>query len=80
MDLSLDGGRSWLQAELQQQPDQPYAWTLWRLDVELKKGEHELVVRPFDEAMQTQPDTPDDTWNYPGYLAAHRHRIHVTVE
>ena len=80
VDLSLDGGRSWLQAELQQQPDQPYAWTLWRLDAELKRGEHELVVRAFDEAMQTQPDTPDDTWNYPGYLAAHRHRIHVTVE
>ncbi len=80
VDVSIDGGRSWLQAKLQQQPDQPYAWTLWRLDAELKTGEHELVVRAFDEAMQTQPDTPDDTWNYPGYLAAHRHRIHVTVE
>ncbi len=80
VDVSVDGGRHWRQAKLEQQPDQPYAWTLWCLDAELKKGEHDLVVRAFDDAMQTQPDTPDDTWNFPGYLAAHRHRIHVTVE
>ena len=80
VDVSTDGGRRWAQAELEQDPAQPHAWTLWRLETRLEKGEHELVVRAFDEAMQTQPDTPDDTWNFAGYLAAHRHRIHVTVE
>jgi len=29
--------------------------------------------------MQTQPGEPDTTWNFPGYLAAHQHRIHVSV-
>ena len=80
VDVSLDGGRSWTQAELEQDGDQPHAWTLWRLEAELSPGEHELAVRAFDSAMQTQPDLPDDTWNFRGYLAAHRHRIHVTVE
>ena len=80
VDVSLDGGRRWRQARLEQDAAQPHAWTLWSLEVELAKGEHELVVRTFDSAMQTQPDRPDDTWNYPGYLAAHRHRIHVSVE
>ena len=80
VDVSIDGGRSWRQADLEQDDDQPHAWTLWRLEAELTKGEHELVVRAVDSAMQTQPDSPDETWNFPGYLAAHSHRIEVTVE
>ena len=80
VDVSIDGGRSWRQAELEQDAAQPHAWTLWRVEAELTKGEHELAVRAFDSAMQTQPESPADTWNFPGYLAAHHHRIHVTVE
>ena len=80
VDVSLDGGRRWRQALLEQDAAQPHAWTLWSLEAELAKGEHEFVVRAFDSAMQTQPERPDDTWNYPGYLAAHSHRIHVTVD
>ena len=80
VEVSLDGGRHWRQALLEQDPAQPHAWTLWSLEAELAKGEHEIVVRAFDSAMQTQPERPDDTWNYPGYLAAHSHRIHVSVE
>ena len=79
VDVSTDGGRHWSLAQLEQADDQPQAWTLWRLDTVLEKGEHELVVRAWDEAMQTQPDTPDDTWNFAGYLAAHRHHIQVSV-
>ena len=79
VDVSTDGGRHWALAELEQADDQPHAWTLWRLDTVLEQGEHDLVVRAWDEAMQTQPDTPNDTWNFAGYLAAHRHRIRVSV-
>ena len=68
-----------MQAQLEQAEDQPHAWTLWRLDTVLEKGEHELVVRAWDEAMQTQPDSPGDTWNFAGYLAAHRHHVQVSV-
>ena len=79
VDVSTDGGSHWAQAELEQAEDQPHAWTLWRLDAVLEKGEHELVVRAWDEAMQTQPDAPDDTWNFAGYLASHCHRTRVSV-
>ena len=79
VDVSTDGGRHWALAELEQADDQPHAWTLWRFDTVLERGGHELVVRAWDEAMQTQPDTPDDTWNFAGYLASHRHRIRVSV-
>ena len=37
------------------------------------------AVRAWDEAGQTQPAAPDDTWNYKGYLSAAWHRVHVTV-
>ena len=80
VDVSLDGGRHWAQAELEQDAAEPHAWTLWRLETELEKGEHELAVRAFDEAMQTQPSEPDDTWNFAGYLASHWHRIRVSAE
>ena len=79
VDVSTDGGRHWMQAQLEQAEDQPHAWTLWRLDTVLETGEHELVVRAWDEAMQTQPDSPGDTWNFAGYLAAHRHHVQVSV-
>ncbi|MHB8283052.1 MAG: molybdopterin-dependent oxidoreductase [Caulobacteraceae bacterium] len=79
VDLSLDGGRHWTQAVLEHAPDAPAAWTLWSVEAKLEKGEHELVVRAWDSAAQTQPDAPDDTWNFAGYLASHRHRIHVSV-
>jgi len=80
VDLSVDGGRHWLQAKLEHRPDCLWAWTLWSVAADLDKGEHELVARAWDSAAQTQPDSPEDTWNFAGYLAAHRHRIRVTVE
>ncbi len=79
VDVSIDGGRSWRQATLDQKLDEPGAWTLWRHQTDLLKGDHELVVRAWDEALQTQPADPETTWNFPGYLATHQHRIHVAV-
>ena len=42
-------------------------------------GEHELVVRAWDGAGQTQPSRPEDVWNYKGYLSAAWHRVTVTA-
>lgn len=79
VDVSIDSGRSWRQAELEHDAAAPWSWTLWSLDVTLPKGEHELTVRAWDGAGQTQPALPDDTWNFKGYLAASWHRIRVKV-
>ncbi|MGG5901452.1 hypothetical protein ACQ4T2_25555, partial [Escherichia coli] len=68
VDVSTDGGRSWAQARIDRDADAPYAWTFWEIDRELTAGEHELAVRAWDSAGQTQPAAPDDTWNYKGYL------------
>lgn len=80
VDVSLDGGRTWSQAELEDHAGSPWSWTFWHAAVDLTKGEHELAVRAWDDAGQTQPALPDDTWNYKGYLSAAWHRVSVLVE
>jgi sulfite oxidase len=79
VDVSIDGGRNWQQAELEHDAGAPWSWTLWTATVHLPKGEHELAVRAWDSAGQTQPALPDDTWNFKGYLSAAWHRVHVSV-
>ena len=80
VDVSLDGGRTWSQAEMEDHAGGPWCWTFWNAVLDLPKGEHELAVRAWDDAGQTQPALPDDTWNYKGYLSAAWHRVSVLVE
>ena len=79
VDVSIDGGRNWSQAELEDGGDSPWSWTFWQARLDLPKGEHELAVRAWDDAGQTQPALPDDTWNYKGYLSAAWHRVSVVA-
>jgi sulfite oxidase len=79
VDVSGNGGRSWVQAELEHAAEAPFAWTFWSADLDLPAGEHELAVRAWDEAGQTQPALPDEIWNHKGYLCACWHRVRVNV-
>jgi sulfite oxidase len=79
VDVSSDGGRTWRQAELEHNPHAPWSWTFWQATLDLPQGEHELAVRAWDSAGQTQPAAPDDTWNFKGYLSASWHRVPVKV-
>jgi len=79
VDVSGDGGRSWGQAALQHDPAAPWSWTLWEHALELEAGEHELVVRAWDSAGQTQPARADEVWNFKGYLGAAWHRVAVSA-
>ena len=79
VDVSADGGRTWRQAALEHDEAAPWSWTFWQATLELDGGAHELAVRAWDGAGQTQPARPDDTWNFKGYLSAAWHRVPVTV-
>ncbi len=79
VDVSMNGGRDWMQAELERDADAPWSWTFWTATLDLPKGEHELAVRAWDSAGQTQPAFPDDTWNFKGYLSAAWHRVRVSA-
>jgi len=78
VDVSADGGRTWAQAGLQHDPEAPWTWTLWSIELDLAKGEHELAVRAWDSAGQTQPALPEDVWNFKGYLSTAWHRVRVS--
>ena len=79
VDVSINGGRQWFQAELEPKPENSWSWTFWHTTLDLPKGDHELVVRAWDSAGQTQPANVDDTWNFKGYLCASWHRVPVLV-
>ncbi|MXP62321.1 molybdopterin oxidoreductase [Roseomonas sp. M0104] len=80
VDVSADGGRRWQQAELERRPGAPWSWTFWQTRLELSPGEHELVVRAWDSAGQTQPASPEEVWNAKGYLCASWHRVRVRAD
>ena len=76
VDLSLDGGKSWMVAELAPACSR-WSWRLWQATVELDAGEHELVCRAWDTAAQTQPEEPAHVWNFKGYMNNAWHRVRV---
>ena len=79
VDVSMDGGRQWQQATIEDHGNARWSWTLWHATLDIPAGEHELVVRAWDAAGQTQPAQPDDTWNFKGYLSAAWHRVRVAA-
>jgi sulfite oxidase len=76
VDVSLDGGASWSQAELLEDLG-PWAWRHWRITVDLAEGEHEILVRAWDSSAATQPEDEAALWNPKGYVNNARPRIRV---
>ena len=66
VDVSVDGGRTWLDAELS--GGGAFAWRLWRATVTLQPGSHELSARAWDSAAHTQPEDVEKLWNFKGYM------------
>ncbi len=76
VDVSLDGGASWSQAELLEDLGR-WAWRHWRITVELAPGEHEILVRAWDSSAATQPEEHATLWNPKGYVNNARPRVRV---
>ena len=47
---------------------------------ELAQGQHEIVVRAWDSAANSQPETIASVWNFKGYVNNAWHRVGVTVK
>jgi len=56
VEVSIDGGRSWLSARLDAEDHGVNAWRPFSLDVELGVGAHELVSRATDTQGERQPE------------------------
>ena len=78
VDVSLDRGASWVQAELGEDLGR-WAWRQWRTTVDLAPGEHEILVRAWDSSAATQPEDEAGLWNPKGYVNNARPRIRVTA-
>ncbi len=76
VDVSLDAGASWSQAELLEDLGR-WAWRHWRMTVDLAPGEHEILVRAWDSSAATQPEDEAALWNPKGYVNNARPRIRV---
>lgn len=77
VDVSLDGGRSWAQADLDAGHD-PWMWQHWRTTVNLPGGEVEVTARAWDSTGAAQPESPAHLWNPKGYVNNSWARIHLT--
>ena len=77
--VSPDGGQTWQRAEFLNEP-QLWTWQLWRAEFDLPQGQHELVVRAWDSAANSQPETIASTWNFKGYVNNAWHRVKITLK
>jgi sulfite oxidase len=78
VDLSLDGGHTWTQADVDD-PASPWAWQLWHLALDLPPGPAEITARAWDDTGATQPELPASLWNPAGYNNNSWSRIRVDV-
>jgi sulfite oxidase len=78
VDVSLDRGASWAQAELLDDLGR-WAWRQWSFVAELAPGEHEILVRAWDSSAATQPEDEAALWNPKGYVNNARPRVSVRV-
>lgn len=83
VDVSGDGGESWVVAELQQ-TEQPYnrawAWTLWTAEVPIASSDKmQLVCKAVDSSYNVQPDYPQGLYNKRGLLSNSWSRVNVAI-
>lgn len=79
VDVSTDEGTTWTQAELLEDRGR-WAWRLWRVELDLGPGPHEIVVRAWDSAAASQPERPRPLWNPKGYVNNAWGRVHVHAD
>jgi sulfite oxidase len=89
VDVSVNDGRTWHQAELlkdETMGSKSWAWTRWRWAVPWRvleeeeadgqrAGKREFVVKAVDEVYNTQPEHYDPQWNFKGNLTNAWHRV-----
>jgi DMSO/TMAO reductase YedYZ molybdopterin-dependent catalytic subunit len=77
VEVSVDGGTGWTDAELTHELEGPWAWCGWTSGWDASPGEHVLCCRATDETGDAQPLEPE--WNLGGYENNAVQRIPVLV-
>ena len=85
VDVSLDGGKTWANANLNkpdvQVRDQVWGWTPWKIELdvpeELRGQPLEVCAKAVDSCYNCQPDTVEPIWNLRGVLCNAWSRVTV---
>ncbi|CAN8269790.1 unnamed protein product [Cochlearia groenlandica] len=88
VDISLDGGKSWLEASRTQKPGMNYisehsssdkwAWVLFEATIDVSQTT-EVTVKAVDSAANVQPENVETVWNLRGVLNTSWHRVLVRL-
>jgi sulfite oxidase len=79
VDVSVDGGASWRQAQLRPAGSR-WAWRQWSLVVQAPRGGLTVLARAWDDAGATHPESPASLWNPGGYANNAWARVELTVD
>lgn len=77
VEVSIDDGATWSEAEFLTSDAHRWAWRLWIAQVKLPAGEVEILVRAWDTAGNVQPRDAHETWNFKGYANNAWHSVKV---
>jgi sulfite oxidase len=66
VDVSLDGGHTWRQADLEPKQS-PWSWRLWSLHPTTIAGPVTITARAWDSTGALQPESAAALWNPKGY-------------
>ncbi|OAY29636.1 sulfite oxidase isoform X2 [Manihot esculenta] len=89
IDVSVDGGKTWMEASRHQKTGVPYiaaddmssdkwAWVLFEVTVDVRHPT-EIVAKAVDSGANVQPENVRDIWNLRGILNTSWHRVQVRV-
>ncbi|WCJ27470.1 sulfite oxidase [Euphorbia peplus] len=88
VDVSIDGGKTWVEASRQQKPGISYiadgansdkwAWVLFEVVVDVPRNT-QIVAKAVDTAANVQPQSVEEVWNLRGILNTSWHRVEVRV-
>lgn len=86
VDLTIDEGKSWHVAELEQE-DLPhgihYGWSLWSAKIpasEFKGKNVEIWAKAVDSSYNCQPEKFENIWNLRGVLSNAYHRVKIEIK
>ncbi len=78
VDVSLDGGSTWRQANLDRAPSQ-WSWRLWSSTVNVEPGPLSIIARAWDDTGVPQPESAEALWNPRGYGNHAWARVEITI-
>lgn len=88
VDISVDGGKSWVEASRYQKTGIPYiadhmssdkwAWVFFEVIIDIPHST-QIVAKAVDTAANVQPESVETIWNLRGVLNTSWHRVQVRV-